>query len=245
MGSATGEDFPLSIGANPIRKMGCSPHKAAVTRIAECQKSAHISDRGMAMQRLTEQILSHAKGLPEGTPLAAKSLLHLGSRAAVDQALSRLAERRQLLRAGRGVYLLPVTSRFGTRAPSVEQAVEAIAAQRGEVIVSSGAAAANRLGLTAQVPARSVYLTSGRSRKMRLGKQIVELRHAPRWQLTLAQRPVGEAIRALAWLGPDGAEAALQTLKRKLAPTAFNELVAAAPQLPTWLARSVGKVAHG
>ncbi|MEQ1954899.1 DUF6088 family protein [Mesorhizobium yinganensis] len=197
------------------------------------------------MQRLTEQILAHAKGLPEGTPVAAKSVLHLGNRAAVDQALLRLCRAGQLLRAGRGVYLLSVTIRFGARAPSVELAVEAIAAQRGEVIVSSGAAAANRLGLTTQVPARSVYLTSGRSRKMRLGKQIVELRHAPRWQLALAQRPVGEPIRALAWLGPDGAETALQSLKRKLAPAAFNELVAAAPQLPTWLARSVGKVAHG
>lgn len=197
------------------------------------------------MQRLTEQILEHAARLPEGTPVAAKSLLHLGNRAAVDQALSRLAERGQLLRAGRGVYLLPVTSRFGTRAPSVEQAVEALAAQRGEVIVSSGAAAANSLGLTTQVPVRSVYLTSGRTRKMSLGKQIVELRHAPRWQLTMAHRPAGQAVRALAWLGPERAESALQTLKRKLSPAAFNELVAAAPQLPTWLARSVGKVAHG
>ncbi|MFG1243453.1 DUF6088 family protein [Xanthobacter sp. V7C-4] len=197
------------------------------------------------MLRLTEQILEHAKGLPEGTPVAAKSLLHLGNRAAVDQALSRLAERGQLLRAGRGVYLLPVTSRFGTRAPSVEQAVEALAAQRGEVIVSSGAAAANSLGLTTQVPVRSVYLTSGRTRKMNLGKQIVELRHAPRWQLTMAHRPAGQAVRALAWLGPERAEPALQTLKRKLSPAAFSELVAAAPQLPTWLARSVGKVAHG
>lgn len=197
------------------------------------------------MQRLTEQILEHAKLLPEGTPVAAKSLLHLGSRAAVDQTLSRLAERGQLLRAGRGVYLLPITSRFGTRAPSVEQAVEALASQRGEVIVSSGAAAANSLGLTTQVPVRSVYLTSGRTRKMSLGKQIVELRHAPRWQLTMAHRPAGQAVRALAWLGPERAESALQTLKRKLPPAAFSELVAAAPQLPTWLARSVGKVAHG
>ncbi|MEQ9488019.1 MAG: DUF6088 family protein [Alphaproteobacteria bacterium] len=197
------------------------------------------------MQRLTDQILEHAKRLPEGTPVAAKSLLHLGNRAAVDQALSRLAEREQLIRAGRGVYLLPVTSRFGTRAPSVEQAVEAIAAQRGEVIVSSGAAAANSLGLTTQVPVRSVYLTSGCTRKMNLGKQIVELRHAPRWQLTMAHRPAGQAVRALAWLGPEKAEAALQTLKRKLPPAAFGELVAAAPQLPTWLARSVGRVAHG
>lgn len=197
------------------------------------------------MQRLAEQILEHAKRLPEGTPLAAKGLLHLGNRAALDQALSRLTERGQLVRAGRGVYLSPITSRFGTRAPSVEQAVEALSAQRGEVIVPSGAAAANSLGLTTQVPVRSVYLTSGRSRTMSLGKQLVELRHAPRWQLAMAHRPAGQAVRALAWLGPERAEAALQTLKKRLPPAAFGELVAAAPQFPTWLARSVGKVAHG
>lgn len=197
------------------------------------------------MKRLTEQILMHAKGLPEGTPVAAKSLLHLGNRAAVDQALSRLAERTQLIRVGRGVYLLPVTSRFGTRSPSVEQAVEALASQRGEVIVPSVATAANALGLTTQVPIRSIFLTSGRTRTMNLGEQVVELRHAPRWQLALAHKPAGEAVRALAWLGPEKVETALKTLKRKLPPAAFNELVAAAPRLPTWLARSVGKAAHG
>lgn len=197
------------------------------------------------MQRLTQQILEYASQRPEGTPVAAKALLHLGNRAAVDQALSRLAERSQLMRAGRGIYFLPVTSRFGTRAPSVELAVEALAAQRGEVIVPSGAAAANTLGLTTQVPVRWVYLTSGRSRKMKVGKQMVELRHAPSWQLAMAQRPAGAAVRALAWLGPENADAALSTLKRKLAPTAFIELVEAAPQFPTWLALSVGKAAHG
>lgn len=196
------------------------------------------------MQRLTERILTHAKRLPEGEPIAAKGLLHLGKRAAVDQALSRLAERGQLIRAGRGVYLRPVESRFGARAPSVEQAVEALGRQRGEVIVSAGAAAANMLGLTTQVPVRSIFLTSGRSRNMKLGKQVVELRHAPRWQLTLAARPAGEAVRALAWLGPEQAEPALKKLKRTLPPSTFEELVSAAPQLPTWLAQSVGKVAY-
>lgn len=162
----------------------------------------------------------------------------------MDQALSRLTERNQLIRASRGVYLRPIASRFGMRAPSVEQAVEALAAQRGEIIVSNGAAAANSLGLTTQMPIRSVYLTSGRSRTMNLGQQVIELRHAPRWQLTLANRPAGEAVRALAWLGPEKAEAALQTLKRKMPAGAFGELVAVAPQLPTWLARSVGKTAY-
>jgi hypothetical protein len=197
------------------------------------------------MQRLSEQILAHAEGMPEGAPVSAKALLHLGNRAAVDQALSRLADRGRLMRAGRGVYVRPIASRFGARAPSVEQAVEALAAQRGEVIVSNGAAAANALGLTTQVPVRSVYLTSGRSRKMSLGKQVIELRHAPRWQLALANRQAGEALRALAWLGPERAGAALQMLKRRMPPGAFSELVAAAPQLPTWLARSVGKAAYG
>jgi hypothetical protein len=213
--------------------------------LVDCQKLAYITDRRMAMQRLSEQILAHAEGLPEGALVSAKGLLYLGNRAAVDQALSRLAERGQLIRAGRGMYLRPIASRFGARAPSVEQAVEALATQRGEVIVSNGAAAANALGLTTQVPVRSVYLTSGRSRTMSLGKQVVELRHAPRWQLALANRPAGEAVRALAWLGPEVAEAALKTLKRKMPPGAFGELVAAAPQLPTWLARSVGKAAYG
>jgi len=55
------------------------------------------------MTRLSEQILAYAAGLPEGAPVSAKSLLHLGNRAAVDQALSRLTERGQLIRAGRGV----------------------------------------------------------------------------------------------------------------------------------------------
>jgi len=197
------------------------------------------------MQRLSEQILAHAEGLPEGAAVSAKSVLHLGNRAAVDQALSRLAERGQLIRAGRGVYLRPIASRFGTRTPSVEQAVEALAAQRGEVIVPNGAASANALGLTTQVPVRSIYLTSGRSRTMTLGNQVVELRHAPRWQLALADRPAGAAVRALAWLGPEKAEEALQTLKHKLPPSTFRELVAVAPQLPTWLARSLVKVAYG
>jgi hypothetical protein len=52
-------------------------------------------------------------------------------------------------------------------------------------------------------------------------------------------------VRALAWLGPEKAEAALKTLKRKLPSSTFGELVAAAPQLPSWLARTVGQVAHG
>lgn len=195
------------------------------------------------MRRLTQAILEHVAGLPEGAAVSAKALLHLGSRAAVDQSLSRLVRRGQLIRAGRGLYVRPVESRFGKRPPSVEHVVRALAASTDEVIASHGAAAANALGLTTQVPVREVYLTSGRSRQLKLGTRSVELRHAPKWQLTLAGRPSGEAIRALAWLGEAHAPAALKTLSRRLPTEALAEIVSARPRLPTWLAQQVSGLA--
>src|ERR1700675_1490252 len=69
------------------------------------------------MEVLATRIIEHGNGLPEGTPVVAKELLHLGSRAAVDQALSRLVRRGTLMRAGRGIYVRPVESRFGARPP--------------------------------------------------------------------------------------------------------------------------------
>jgi hypothetical protein len=60
------------------------------------------------MERLTESILERVTALPEGAPVSAKMLLHLGTRPAIDQSLSRLARRGRLLRADRGVYVSPV-----------------------------------------------------------------------------------------------------------------------------------------
>lgn len=196
------------------------------------------------METLAKQILAHATGLPEGTPVAAKELLHLGGRAAVDQVLSRLVKRGTLLRAGRGVYVLPVKSSFGTRAPSTVKMVEGLANQRGEIIVSHGAVAANALGLTTQVPMRSVYLTSGRSRHLKLGAQAVEFRHAPTWQLIFPGRAAGDVVRALAWLGPEKAGEALQTLRSRLSPPELEEVASARARLPTWMAQEVSSLVH-
>ena len=198
------------------------------------------------MQTLATQVLERAAGLPEGTPLVAKELLHLGSRAAVDQVLSRLVQRGTLLRAGRGIYVRPVESRYGTRAPSTVKMVEGLANQRGETIVSHGAAAANALGLTTQVPMRAVYLTSGRSRRLKLGAQTVEFRHAPIWQLIFPGRVAGDVVRALAWLGPGKAGEAIWKLRTKLPPSELEEVAAARAQLPTWMAQEISAlVAHG
>jgi len=188
---------------------------------------------------LAEQILACAATMPEGVPLTAKALLHLGSRAALDQALSRLTRQEKLMRSGRGMYVRPIESRFGIRAPSPEKVVTETARLRGETVASHGAAAANRLGLTTQVPMRTIYLTSGRSRRLNLGAQSIELKHAPRWQLTNAGRPSGEVVRALAWAGRPQAHEFLARIKRELPEEVRKELVASRGALPEWLAQTI------
>ena len=106
-------------------------------------------------------------------------------------------------------------------------------------LLPNGAAAANRLGLTTQVPMRTIYLTSGRSRLLNLGAQCIELRHAPRWQLTNAGRPSGEVVRALAWAGRPQAHEFLARIKGELPEEVRKELIASRGALPEWLARTI------
>ena len=195
------------------------------------------------MSTLATQIEALAMTLPEGESLSAKTLLHLGTREAVDQALSRLVKRKKLIRAARGLYVAPVASRFGSRPPASGKVVEALASQTGEVIASSGAAAANGLGLTTQVPVKEIYLTSGRSRMLKLGRQVIELRHAPAWQTTLPKSKVGQVVRALSWLGESGIGTAISVLKQKLAPAEIHELLAMRRVVPSWMAQEISRMA--
>lgn len=193
----------------------------------------------MSKLSLPERILREASALPEGTPLSAKALLHLGERAAIDQALLRLARAGKLMRAGRGIYVRPIETRFGRRAPAPAALVASLTKERGETVAPSGATAANALGLSTQMPTTMVYLTSGRTRRLKVGAEQIELRHAPAWQFTLADRPAGAAIRALAWLGPERAESALPIIAEKIGPEEVSALLRARPNLPNWLAARV------
>lgn len=191
------------------------------------------------MNTTAEQILSFAAARPEGAMLSAKELLHLGNRGAVDRALSRLAGRGRLLRVGRGLYTLPIQTRFGEIPPKTQTIIQALTERTGETIVAHGAAAANRLGLSTQIPMREVFLTSGSSRRLQFGGRVVELRRAPSWLLRAPKSRAGEALRALEWLGPPHVEQTVSSLRGKLTEKEQAELAALRSGAPTWLAQAV------
>ncbi len=188
------------------------------------------------MSSLPKRIMQHAEALPEATPLCPGALLHLGKRAAVDQALSRLARSGRLRRICQGVYMRPIHTRFGPCAPPRKKVLKALSALWGETIAPHGGGAANWLRLTTQNPVRAIYLTSGPSRRLRFGSSVVELRHAPRWQLVSPEGNAGHLIRALAWLGPEEVEDALDAVLPTFSETEMEELSAARAVLPMWMA---------
>ena len=205
-----------------------------------------LSGRVRIVPSLPQLIEKHASDLPEGALLCAKALLHLGSRAAIDQALSRLTRNGRLLRVCHGVYVRPVETRFGSRPPAVDKVVASLSTLWGETITPSGGAEANALGFTTEVPVRPVYLTSGPSRRLKFGQVTVELRHAPRWQLVAPGRPAGGAVRALAWLGAEEVETNLEIVERRLSDEDMGELAETRAAIPAWLAEPVSaRIAGG
>ena len=192
------------------------------------------------MASLPQQIMQLAEEAPEGSPLCSNALLDLGKRAAIDQALSRLARNGQLLRIGQGVYVKPVITRFGPRPPAVEKLIPALSELWNETIVPSGSHSANVLGLTTQVPVQPVYLTSGRNRK--LGEQTVALHHAPAWQLAWPYQLAGDTIRALAWLGPAAVAENIEIVRPKLSAEDLGTMSASRARMPAWLAEPVSEL---
>lgn len=171
--------------------------------------------------------------------LTPKEFLHLGSRAAVDQAFSRLAKAGQIIRAARGLYVAPTVGQQG--APSMEKVVSGLASKNQEVIVLDGAGSAKMLGLTIKVPNGDVFLTSGRARTLNVGRVQAEIRHAPRWMLSLGDTTAGAVVRALAWLGEAQVSVAMEELRKRLTLPDWQALSSARSLLPSWMAVAIGR----
>ena len=199
-----------------------------------------------ASPSLTRRIIEYAGTLAEGTPITPASLLHLGNRAAVNQALTRLVRRGDLMRIYHGTYLLRVQTRYGPCPPCSFKMIRLLAKMWGETIVPCGGAAANWVGLITQNPMREIYYTSGPSRNLQFLHHVIELRRVPRWQLVAPGRKAGDVIRALAWMGPEEAPDALGKVIPRFSQEDCDELVAARALLPTWLAEIISKrIANG
>src|SRR5690606_12038278 len=109
--------------------------------------------------------------------------------------------------------------------PDPLQVAETVAKTSGAIVHIHGADAARRLELTTQVPTQPVFVTSGPSKRIRVGKMEIRLQHVCQRKLALAGRPAGLALAAMWYLGKKEVTPALvEKIRRKLGPSEFEVL---------------------
>lgn len=192
----------------------------------------------MNMSTPTAELIRHRiEEMPAGEPFTPASLLECGTRASVDQSLSRMVKAGLIERVTRGVFVRPeISSHVGKVMPEPLKVAQILAKSTGAVIQVHGAEAARRLELTTQMPMQSVFSTSGPSKRIRVGKMEIRLQHVSPRKLALAGRPAGLALAALWYLGKsEVSPRTIEKVRSKLSSCEFEALRSATSAMPAWM----------
>ena len=132
---------------------------------------------------------------------------------------------------------------IGLLSPSPEAVAMAVAAKTNSRVMVSGAKAANLLGFSTQVPAQNVFLTDGRSHKIRIGNQLVVLKHVAPSKMIGAGTEAGVVIQAFRFVGHQGIEEIpVESLSKKIPVSIKAELKRLSPGAPVWLQPTLARL---
>ncbi|PZO91295.1 MAG: hypothetical protein DI623_03640 [Sphingomonas sanxanigenens] len=202
------------------------------------------------MSAVTDKIMKRVRGKGRGWAFTPKDFLDLGTRASIDMALTRLVQANQIRRIGRGLYDYPkLHDKLGALTPDADTIAQAVATQSGDKLSSSGAQAANRLGISTQVPAKTSYATSGQTRVKKVAGRTIALKRSRAPILDDASPDANAVLQLLAHVGKDKIDDDLiQRLSAQIDDRDFKALTKAQPLMPGWMSDAVlkiGLVRHG
>lgn len=199
----------------------------------------------MIAASVPDRVMKRVRASGRGSVFTPSDFLTVAARSSVDQALSRLVKGGQLRRLARGLYDFPkVHPKLGALSPAPDDVAQALARETGSQVQIAGARAANALGLSTQVPAQSTYLTDGPSRRVVLGKRVVDLRHASPKHLIAPGSPAGTVVQALRHVGPVRAGDVAQVAARRLSANDKKTLASTAVQAPAWMRPTLVSIAN-
>jgi hypothetical protein len=201
---------------------------------------------GKHANSIDSAVVARILRLKPGAVVTPAAFLNLGSRKAVDHALSRAARADRIVKLARGLYHRPrIHPTLGALAPSLDDVARALAGRDASRVQPSGAHAANLLGLSDQVPARAVYLTDGRARTLRVGKRTIALKKTTARNMATAGRISGTVIQALRWLGSRNVNRrTLAPLQKRLSDEDRKQLLADIRFAPAWVGREMRRLAQ-
>jgi hypothetical protein len=186
---------------------------------------------------LKERIVRRLQRQEPGWVFTPSDFLDLGTPQAVGMALLRLERAGDVQRLDRGLYLLPkVHPVLGPLHPRPEAVLAAFTRRDGTEFQEHESYSANRLRLTEQVPARHIYLTSGRSRIVKAGPLTIELRHRSARKIDAPAPMSARVFAALRNIGKNHVTPKrLEPLRTLLSAKDRRRLLADLTKAPAWM----------
>lgn len=176
---------------------------------------------------------------------SSKDFAHLGSRAGIDIALHRLAEKGTIRRVCRGIYDLPKHSALLDQplSPDLDAVANAIARKFGWRIQVNGASALSLLGLSQQVPGRVVYTSDGPNRDFKVGKNSITFKHIPPKDAGFDYRESSIIVQGLKSLGADRVTTTtIAAIRRWLDPRLRKKVLRDTQVTTGWIHEAIAKI---
>jgi Family of unknown function (DUF6088) len=202
----------------------------------------NMTPLGVTRQKMTtaDRIMKRARAHGRGTRVySPKDFLDLGSRAAIDKALSRLVAAGTLRRVSRGLYDWPQHSTMLNRSvpPNINAVVDAVQRRANVRALPGNLAAANALGLTNAVPTRAEFLVSRKVSNIAVGNRVVSFKTAGAVLTPWLDSAAAPVVQALVWLHDSKNipfDDAIPTLRKRAPQDAKQALAKSINRLPGW-----------
>ncbi len=200
------------------------------------------------MPSIEEHIIKYINKKKQGTIFVFNDFKALGNLTAVRVAMHRLVKKGVLQRIIPGLFVKPVTSKLlnKTIPPNLDKVAHAIARRDNAKIIPTGVFAMYALGLSTQIPLNLVYLTDGKSRKVKVGNSTIVFKKTSPKKLALKGKLSKLAILAMSEIGKDKLtpleiEKIIHSVKKENINDLKHDLLLA----PQWIAETINKGLEG
>ena len=198
------------------------------------------------MSNLREKVEKRLEQKGRGYVFTRKDFQDFAPAGTIGKLFFRMVEEGTIRRIGHGLFDYPKVNLAlgGELSPDIDQAAKAVARKFRWSILPYGNLAANRLGLSQQVPAKFVYLSNGPAKRIKIGKGTIYFKHARPKEIYADSEVSGLIVQALKYLGKDNLDdEMIAYLKQKLSAEEKKELLDNIHFSAEWIYETVQKIA--
>ena len=200
------------------------------------------------MKSIEDKILARIIRTGRGFVMTNRDFWDIAKSASVDWCLYRLKDKKIIRPIIRGIYDYPKFSELLQEelAPDLGAVAQAIARKNQWHIQISGSAALNLLGLSTQIPVKTVYYSDGPTRNFMIGDRKLQFKHILLRETKIGSPRSEMIVQALSELGEDNiTPEIIDKLKRQITPKEREKLLSETQFIRDWIRKKIISICKG